>query len=277
MASLSGLPAEALVQEGQTLTVNKNFTVLGQTALGETSIAGSLYAGGGIHLGSAGIDAFNDTLYIQKNKLANVDILNGTLVINTAGNVVINGDLAVTGNVAIGGVLGVNTITPLSDPNLTIDLEHASYASGSASGSGQMTSAFGKLAIRGAGGIEVASFDASGSALFAGKVKAAGVDVSADVVASGSGVFGKLVIGTDQTATESARQTAGQAILPARSTEIVINTNQVTQNSLIYITPLTSTNNQVLFVKTKIPGAGFSVAVDKELNTNIQFNWWIIN
>jgi hypothetical protein len=51
----------------------------------------------------------------------------------------------------------------------------------------------------------------------------------------------------------------------------------VTASSLIYVTPLSSTNNQVLFVKEKREHDGFTVAIDSALSQDIRFNWWIVN
>jgi hypothetical protein len=83
-------------------------------------------------------------------------------------------------------------------------------------------------------------------------------------------------------------KTAGVATITKGTNEIVIRTTQVSDTSLIYVTPLGSTNNQVLFVKEKItysPDATesenqtgtFTVAIEEAIDQDIAFNWWIIN
>jgi hypothetical protein len=83
-------------------------------------------------------------------------------------------------------------------------------------------------------------------------------------------------------------KTAGVATITKGTNEIVIHTTQVSDTSLIYVTPLGSTNNQVLFVKEKItysPDATegenqtgtFTVAIEEAIDQDIAFNWWIIN
>ena len=230
------------------LITRGNFSVYGDTLLGRTTIGGTLLIDASLFISGSSIDTIGDTLYLQQNRLGPVDILDGTLTVDLLGNVVINGNLAISGNLNVGGVLGVNTIN-IAGPDAT-------------------QSAFGRLAFLGANGQEVASINASGSAAFAG-----------DVTASGSGTFSKLFI-TERPpeSTGSASQaTAGTGILTAGQTEVLVETSQVTSNSLIYVTPLSSTSNQILYVRQKVAGAGFSVAIDLPVFSDITFNWWIIN
>ena len=236
-----------------------------------TSVAGPLLVSGPLRVGSDGLETIGDTLYLQKNRLANLDVLAGTLVVNALGEVMVNGDLAVSGNVAIGGILGVNTITPIGNNDLTIDLTR--YG-GTGTESGDLVTRFGKFIIAHEGKA-VATIDASGSARFAG-----------DVVASGSGIFRKLVISqsltesptTSQSAILLPETTAGNATLLANTLEVTIANTQVTDLSLIYITPVTSTKNKVLYIKEKVSGVSFTVGIDEPpVASDMIFNWWIIN
>ncbi|MDP1722082.1 MAG: hypothetical protein Q8L37_02635, partial [Candidatus Gottesmanbacteria bacterium] len=237
------------------------------TILNSLSVSGQLMASGPLLVGTDGISTTSDTLYIEKNKTANLDIMNGTIVVNTAGDVIVTGNLAISGNVAIGGVLGVNRLSP-TNGELTIDLTR--YG-GTGTESADLVDRFGRFLIE-REGKTVASITASGSGIFAG-----------DIIASGSGTFRKLLIsGVDSgNSTDSrnllATPSAGTATLPAGSTQITIPNALVTGESLIYITPVSSTGNQVLYIYRKRGGLDFTVGVDQALNQDIQFNWWIIN
>lgn len=101
---------------------------------------------------------------------------------------------------------------------------------------------------------------------------------------------GGLSIGQDQEATNSdgkvlTNKTAGQATLLAGQTKVSIQTNKVTDHSMIYITPLNSTKNQVLYVQAKTADnpatpeneGQFTVGFDFTLDTDVSFNWWIVN
>ena len=139
----------------------------------------------------------------------------------------------------------------------------------------------GKLLVKDPEGKVIASIDASGSAQFAG-----------DLIASGSATFAKINIATGSAepvvassafgdlATDSAKlktnATAGEGIIPAGKTEVIIYTDKITPESLVYITPTTDTENQVLFVKEKTTDH-FTVAIRQGLEHEIRFNWWIIN
>jgi len=63
--------------------------------------------------------------------------------------------------------------------------------------------------------------------------------------------------------------------LPANTAEIKIVNPKVSQNTLIYITPISSTQNKVLYVKAKNNG-WFTIGFSDILDSDVEFNWWII-
>ncbi|MEK7544274.1 MAG: site-specific integrase [Patescibacteria group bacterium] len=240
----------------QDITVNVPLSVLNTL-----TVSGQLLASGPLIVGTDGISATSDTLYIEKHKTANLDIMAGTIVINTAGDVIITGNLAVSGNVSIGGVLGVNRLSP-TDGDLTIDLTR--YG-GTGTESSELVDRFGQFLIE-REGKAVAAITASGSARFAEDVEAR------------RGIFKKLTIADlASSSAEISTPSAGTATLPAGSTQVTIPNTLVTEKSLIYVTPISSTANQVLYIYRKRGGEDFTVAVDQALETAVTFNWWIIN
>jgi len=75
---------------------------------------------------------------------------------------------------------------------------------------------------------------------------------------------------------ESGNYIAGASFIPAGKTEYFIYNPEVRENSFIYITPKTSTENQIVYVKSQ--GDGFFVAaIDNPLNRKLGFNWILIN
>ena len=292
VASVSSAPTQIIIESSESaalanavsvtngdLVVNTNLFVLAETSLSQTSITGSLLVDGMIHFTQNIIETIGETLYIQKNKLANVDILDGTLLMDIYNRIFVTGDLFVSGNTTVNGVLGVSTIKPTTN-GLTIDLS-SPLPLLEASGSASPSARFSSLLIRGADQTIVASIDASGSARFGGNVSAQTLNVVEDIHASGSATVKKLNISLSDpyTATPSAipSDTIGTGILPANYSEITILSSETRANSLIYLTPLSSTGNQVLFIKQKLPGVGFIVGMDQPYTLAAQFNWWIIN
>lgn len=129
------------------------------------------------------------------------------------------------------------------------------------------------------------TIDTNGDTKFLGNVEIAGnLDVKGTTNIKNA-VLENFVIATDiSTATEEAEiiegqivsnSIAGKAILPANAENIRINNNKVSQNTLIYITPISSTENKVLFVESKGQGF-FEVGFSDTLDSDVEFNWWII-
>ena len=69
--------------------------------------------------------------------------------------------------------------------------------------------------------------------------------------------------------------TAGTATIPAGLTELTIENSKIEDSSLIYVTPTSSTENNVLYVKNKEAGQ-FVVGFTNPIDVDVAFNWWII-
>ncbi|OGY24411.1 MAG: hypothetical protein A2172_01730 [Candidatus Woykebacteria bacterium RBG_13_40_15] len=94
-------------------------------------------------------------------------------------------------------------------------------------------------------------------------------------------IFGELVASKDS-------QNAGQASFEPDQTEVVIESEKVTEDSLIYVTAATKTDGISLYIKEQRPGEGFTVALERSsgdlpneatasATQAIKFNWLIIN
>ena len=152
--------------------------------------------------------------------------MNGALVVNTLGNVIINGNLQIT------GVLGVNTISPIGTGNITLDLSKTASNS----------STFGGLLVKGSNGNIVATIDASGSAQF--------TSVIAPTVQTEQLVFTPSAAGTQS-------DSVGRATIPTGYAQMMILNNRVTTNSHIFLTPVTLTS-EALSVTNQLPAtAGY--------------------
>ncbi len=260
------------VEITRNITLTESLAIFGETLLGNTTIGGSLLIDGSIRLDDSSIQTTSDTLYLQKDRLAALDIMGGTMIITTTGNVMINGNLELTGNLRLGGVLGADTIEP-NGSDLSFNLSKYDAESS--------TSSFAKLVFKGEQGQEVGSIDASGAAAFTA-LRTQSLDTAGASV-SGTLYVDRLTIptkfGDTLTATESAatQATIGQGTIPAGVSSITIANTRVTDQSLIYITPITSTGNQVLYVAQKVAGTSFTVALDTALTLPVEFNWWIVN
>jgi len=120
------------------------------------------------------------------------------------------------------------------------------------------------LAVFNEDGQQVASINASGSAQFKSLTTQNLIIAAASASSSG-----------DINTSSSSNATAGTTILPAYQTEIVIPNLNITPNTLVYLTPLSDTSNQVLYVKSKTD-TEFTIAINQPISTDIEFNYWLI-
>jgi len=126
-----------------------------------------------------------------------------------------------------------------------------------------------KLAIQDATAREVASIDTTGTATFSKII------IAADNNGQSASVSGAL----------SSNASTGIGVLPAGQHQVRIETRKIGTNSLIYVTPTSSTNNQVLYVSTKHTDDAttpenegyFIISIDTPIEIPVTFNWWVIN
>lgn len=243
-------------------------TVFGKASLGETFITGPLLASG-ISISDSTITSFIGVLKIQDTASYPIEIMGGRIAIDTRGNMTVKGDLLAQGG------LTTTMISPIGTGHLSINLKPAS-----------------KFTINNEIS-EVASIDASGSAQF-NTVAMEQLHATRDATIGGTLAASRIAIGGPGDAEEvpleeSANRsgivgpairidkTAGKAILPAGNKEMVIYTSYVGDNSLVYLTPQSSTNNKVVYVAGKKAGEFIHVAIDEPIEKDVEFNWWIIN
>ncbi len=218
------------------------------------------------------------TFSIQPAGKGTLALMGGILKIVEGGKVEVNGELWVSGNINGGkdlqisgevnsdgnfntkGTLASNTIKPLNS-NQALQVK----VSDQDAQSGEITRS--RFEIVDELGTPVATISADGKAKFAS------LSVNSEnISATGSGTL-------------NSSQSAGRARLTAGQTEIIIKSEQIHSNTLIYVTPLSSSNNQVLYVKAQTPEdpgtatkeGEFRVGVDTQIATDLEFNWWIVN
>lgn len=138
----------------------------------------------------------------------------------------------------------------------------------------------------------------SGNLYVAGKIESSGLSIkpslggtepaTASIDASGSAEFKSittddLVVASSQTNDAASivngeiqtNATVGHAVIPAGTSELTLRNPKITDYTLVYVTPTSSTLNQVLYVKSKSAGF-FTVGFSDPVETDVSFNWWII-
>ena len=81
----------------------------------------------------------------------------------------------------------------------------------------------------------------------------------------------------DKYSVRSTSQNIGSSIMPSGDNTVVINSTEVKPNSKIFVTPTSLTGKQTLVVTQKVEGQSFTVEMDRAINADIYFDWWILN
>jgi hypothetical protein len=231
-----------------TASFSQNLMVFGQTSLSDTSIIGQLSVGGNLILANDSINVLGADLSLQPFRQGGLSIMGGLFYIDTDGNVKVGGNAEFAKNVTVKGTLATNVINPLPGNDLNLNTGNS------------------KLLVN----------NASNSAILA-------INQVGDLIASGTGTFAKLNLNLVQPAfavspTEViATGSAGTASIASYQTQVTIDNQNVTDKSLIYITPTSNTNNQVLYLLKQVPGKSFTVGLQNQSFTPIPFNWIIVN
>lgn len=273
-------PADLALNKLETGNLNSNFgvfseelTILGTTTTSELTAMNSISIGTGFILTENSLNTIGATLEIQPQRQGDISFLAGKIRFDKDGNVDIEGNLNIAGNIkAADGVFnGINTktlatniISPLPDSNLVVKLGNTSVSSAS-----------GNVIFTDSNGKEIAKISGEGN-----------------LSASGSATVNKLnlnLVGealADSPTTATATGSAGYATINKGKTEVTIYNNNVTKDSLIYITPFGDTQEKVLHLLRQTPyevnvygsKGSFTVGVSGiALSKDVQFNWLILN
>lgn len=125
--------------------------------------------------------------------------------------------------------------------------------------------------------------DTNGNVKIAGDLAVAG-KITAPAAAIKDLSIDNLTIASSPDATPSGvvaggdittNATAGQGVIPAGVSQITITNPKVTDYTLVYVTPTSTTDNYVLYIKSKQNGQ-FVVGFDQALPMDVNFNWWIV-
>lgn len=253
---------------GTALFVEKYLKVNGAAYVSDSlAIGNELFVGDSMQIADGLIryttaDPTSQILRIQPEGQGSIELLAGIVTIDDSGIVTVNGNLNVTGNIATNTLL-----TDLLKPG-----DFGNPLQVQVAGVDTQTQEVKKsrFEIINEVGTPVATFSAEGNADFAGDVGVKGnVNVEGNITANN----------------QSTNSLSGKATVNSGTDQVTIQSDVVTNDSLIYVTAVGSTGNQVLYVKSQTqddPGTpenegAFVVGFDSSVGTDVTFNWWIVN
>ena len=263
------LTSEDIVLTSAASYVNQYFQVNGNAYIaGKLGVDEGIVIGDGMQLAYGIVNVLPNannprpTLHLQPSGGA-MSLLAGLMTLDDLGQVDINGDLNVAGKLAVNDSLLTNLLKPV-DYSRPIQIQLAQAATVS----GRPITNESRFEFINQAGMPVATVSAHGKASFSG-----GIDVGSQ----------------DLTATTSSEvvtdQPSGKASIKAFTKDVIISSPLITNKSLIYVTPIGSTGNQVMYVKTQVAEnpdtitaeGRFTVGFDYSLTQDASFNWWIVN
>ena len=265
--------------DAETGIFNTFLAVTGTASIVNLEATNSLVVNDTLHADANSLSVINgldDTLYLQKTGLGKVDILAGAVTIEANGNMHVNGDLYLSGSLyaqavttqdltaqtaTVSGSLFASLIRP-GEGDLTLDL--TSVIPSEVEGSSEASASAKKFNVANHGNV-VASIDASGSASFAnvttGKLNLPAQPDSGEANPEELSAIAKSV---------------GTAMINTHETFVTVQAPAVTEDSLIFVTPTTTTTTPIA-VTNKTAGESFTVSTSTPTSQNIRFNWWIVN
>jgi len=223
---------------------SEGIIALGPSSVTDLSVGGFFSVGtqsNGLILADNTINVLNSSLEIQPLRQGPINIMGGLVSIDTQGNL------------TVAGTLAVGVLSPIPDSDLVVRL-----------------------------GPKTEGLDLSFIIQNNQEQPVFSVNHLGDVIASGSGSFTKLILNSSIANALSETQiqasgSAGVGTISARKTEVTILNPLVTKDSLVYITPKTETNNEVLYLLRQRPEESFTVGIQSPAQKDVPFNWLMVN
>lgn len=220
--------------------------VANQAAINSLSVTNSIVVGSDLVISSTidnqqlainSIDTLSAPLSLQSSAAQPIYLMAGKIVINTNGDVEINGNLKVAGNIET---------TQLNLKQNTNDKV---------------------LGVVDTAGAEVANITSSGSAEFR-KLSTDTVELTNDPSATSSSTLNGVIY--------TSNASAGQAEIPTGNSEVTVQNPSVKADSLVFVTQVGQSNNNTIYIKNQTDGQ-FVVGFDNNVSNPVKFNWWIVD
>ncbi|KKS97820.1 MAG: hypothetical protein UV73_C0005G0097 [Candidatus Gottesmanbacteria bacterium GW2011_GWA2_43_14] len=264
------LPSDNLIGVEEDITLSEralnSLKVTGTSSLADTTVAGQLMVDGQLVMESSQLASLSDFLYLTSQKA--IDLMGGQVVVDREGNLTVRGQILAEKGIVTKEIYAQND-------NLTIKLDQTP----SSSEAGRIGGA-GTLIVEGnasvAGTLSTAKLDLSVEEGTSGKTLLTAVDNFLQNGINTPGVYSKGSIGADY--------------LPANNIEITVFNDNLTDKTLIYLTPASDTEGKSLYLAGKEtcpsakPGLNnpackkyFKVALNEAINSDLYFNWWLVN
>ena len=189
--------------------------------------------------------------------------------LSASSSITVGGDLVISSSVDPITSLSMNSINTISGP---LSIQSLALA--------PVEIMAGKIRRETNGDIAI-----EGNVNIAGKLEVGGASTLSELQTNKLTTDRLVIAGADPTEATSSGQieegiittnaTLGSAVITAGRTEITIQNPNITDYTLVYVTPTSSTQNKVLYIKSKAAGY-FTVGFSDPLEEDVSFNWWVV-
>jgi len=242
LSSLSGQLLDIGSISSDFATFRQGLIALGPASFTQASFSDSLSIGTTMQISSNSINTIGTDLALQPLRQGAIDFMAGAVRIEVDGTLRVANDAYFAKDVSVGGKLKTDKIQPGKD-GLVIARSDSDEAISNNP-----------------------ALDVQGSASISGKLTINKLNLFDAQPAYA--ISDTEVVATSSAGTESIR---------SYRTELTIYNSNVTEKSLIYISPIGSSNNQTLSLLRQIPGVSFTVGIPQPVISETKFNWMIIN
>lgn len=246
-----------------------NLTVTGATSLYDLYVAHATTIDS-IYIDDTSIAALSDTLHLTA--LNTIDLLDGAVIIARDGSITAQGQIIAKGGIKTDVLEPINT-----GDNVAIKLSSAENTD-PLTGIKKRS----EFVVTDETNKTVAGIDSSGNA----NVNGLSINGQSNFNTVVSAAENNRTNGIFAPSVETHAAAAGSAVLPSGSTELLLYNDNVTDKTLMYITPTSYTYNKSLYVASKeiCPSTNVTsckkyvrIALDQPIAQDVTFNWWIIN
>lgn len=270
-------------------TITQGLMVLGYTSVVDLSASDRVTIGGSFILAENSINVLGADLDLQPLKQGNIRFMAGLMTLDTEGNLEVFGNARFAKDVEVRGKLSANLIAPVPGSDLIIQLpgsdqNNSQSIINNANLASQHDLNNTKLIVKNASGSDILTVNNLG-----------------DIIASGTARFKDAALGSlnivrgaqaDTSAIDTvASGSAGVGTITRGYTTRTIYSPYVSENSLIYITPRSTSIQSGTQTSTSVPylarqvtedptyniKGSFTVQIPVASNEEVQYNWWIVN
>ena len=239
------------------VTFSETLKVLGAVSLASTTVSGPLTQDGTLLISEGrNIDVVGETLNLQSEGLGAIDFIAGKMTLDREGNLVVSGEVAVAGGIK------TDFISPLASDAVTVGKN-----------------------LRVEGQLQADRLSVLGETVLSSLSVSGPVNLQS-FAASSYGRMKDLILDQGLIISDKGEApSVGTATIYAGTQQVIVPNTRVNEKSKIFLSidasgdqsAISNQQSLSLFVSEKLPGSYFVVSTNQLLEQDLTFNWLMVN